>query len=175
VPLVWQIEHFYCVPACLKMVLEYLNNSGMLTTPAPNLSLYDIAGILKTEDGTWAHNVPLINAELEVAIPSVEFEDEYKPHTPKEIEQELEGGRPCVAIIDLTDGIHHVWHAVVVTHIDIDANQIVYNDPAIPVERIQPLSAFSALWNRALTTLLKVQIGRNTRTVITQFAGDSKA
>jgi len=151
------------------MVLEYLNQSKRLTTPAPNLTIHDIAKAVKTQDGTWATDVSSINPLLEEAIPSVEFEDEYRTRKPREIDDEITAGRPCIPFISLTDGIHHTWHAVVVSYINIDRNTITYNDPGPPIERTQPLSEFQGLWTRAMTTLLKVQIGRNTRTVLTQF------
>ena len=72
------------------MVLEYLNSSGMLTTPTPTLGLLEIARIVKTEDGTAAHDVPLINERLEEAIPSVEFEDDYRSRRVGEIVDEID-------------------------------------------------------------------------------------
>lgn len=151
------------------MVLEYLNASGMLTVPLPSLGLREIARLVKTQDGTLAHEVPLINPRLEDAVPSVEFEDDYRSRKVDEIEEEIANLRPCIPWIYLTDGVHHAWHAVVITDIDINANRITYNDPGPPRETTQLLSAFDASWNLGQTNLLKVQIGRNTRTVLTQF------
>jgi hypothetical protein len=151
------------------MVMEYLNNSGMLKVPLPNLNLHQIAKLVRTLDGTMAHDVPAINPSLEEAIPSVEFEDDYKSRISREIEEEIANGRPCIPWMLLTDGVHYGWHAVVVTDIDAKANSITYNDPGPPAETTQPLSEFEHSWNLSWTNLVKVQIGRNTRTVLTQF------
>ena len=169
VPLIAQREEFWCIPACIEMVLEYLNNSEMLSTPTPTFGLDELARILRTKDGTWAHDIPAINPRLEEAIPSVEFEDEYRLRMVEEIDVEVTNRRPCIAMLHLGDGKHRTWHAVVVTDIDIGANRIWYNDPGPPMQRTETLSAFQHFWNMAMTTLLKVQIGRNTRTVLTQF------
>jgi hypothetical protein len=169
VPLIAQQEEFWCVPACIKMVLEYLNSSGMLTVPTPSLALLQIARIVKTQDGTAAHDVPAINEWFEEAVPSVEFEDDYRSRRVNEIEVEIANKRPCIPWMFVTDGIHRACHAVVVTDIDIEANSISYNDPGPPRETTQKLSAFEVAWTLGQTNLLKVQIGRNTRTVLTQF------
>lgn len=169
VPLIPQQEEFYCVPACIKMVMEYLNSSGMLRVPLPTLELREIARVVKTSDGTLAHNVPLINPRLDAAVPSVEFEDEYRSRIIHEIEEEHLRGLPCIPWMLLTDGVHFTHHAVVITDIDRDLNRITYNDPGPPRETTQPLSAFETVWARAQTTLVKLQIGKKTRTVLTQF------
>ena len=169
VPLIPQHEQFYCVPACIKMVLEYLNQRGKLTAPLPDLTISDIAKAIKTQDGTWAPDVPLLNPLLEEANPSVEFEDAYRSRRVEEIDGEIDAGRPCIPFLYLTDGVHHTWHAVVVSYIKIDRNTITINDPGPAIERTMVLSEFQGLWTRAWTTLLKVQIGRSTRTVLTQF------
>jgi len=169
VPLIAQQEEFWCVPACIKMVLEYLNNSGMLKIPAPSLGLQQIARIVKTQDGTAAHDVPAINEWLEDVVPSLEFEDEYRTRRVSEIEAELDAKRPCIPWMFVTDGIHRGFHAVVITDINVQANQITYNDPGPPRETTQALSAFEVQWSMGQTNLLKVQIGRNTRTTLPQF------
>lgn len=152
------------------MVLEYLNQSGMLRVPIPAMNLHEIARAMKWQDGIWAPDVPAINPFLDEAVPSVEFEDDYRVRKVGEIEDEITNKRPCIAFLDLTDGVHHVWHAVTVTHIDIERNSITYNDPGPPIERSGvPLSSFDSAWRAALTTLLKVQIGKHTRTTLPEF------
>jgi hypothetical protein len=172
VPMVPQIEEFYCVPACISMVIRYLNNE-ILSEPAPDLPLLEIAKIVHTQDGTWAPDVKNMNPVVEVAIPSVEFDGEFKVHSLSEIAEEISNRRPCIPIMKLTDGIKWAWHAVVVTHIDIEGNQISFNDPQYNDARFGQktlrLSLFDALWQAALTTLIKIQIGQKTRTVLTQF------
>ena len=78
----------------------------------------------------------------------------------------------------LTDKVRWVWHAVVITDIDIENNRINFNDPqyndARFGERTLRLSFFDALWQAAFTTLVKIQIGHKTRTVITQFLEKEK-
>lgn len=170
VPLIKQHEEFWCVPACIKMVLEYLNRSGMLTIPVPSFTLLEIGKIVQTQDGTRAHNVPLINSHLEQAVPSVEFVDDYKVRSVDEIEEENTARRPCICWMTLTDGhYHNPAHAVVVIDIDQERNRITFNDPGPPRESPQPLSAFQAVWERSYTTMVKLQIGKNTRTVLSQF------
>ncbi len=172
VPFVPQNEAFYCVPACMSMCIRYLNTE-VLTTPIPDFSLSEIAKIVHTQDGTWAPDVKNMNEHLEEGAPSVEFEDEYMVRTLPEIVTEFTAGRPCIPLLKLTDGMKHTWHAIVVTGISIETNQIWYNDPIYSDARFgvrsSKLSAFDALWRAALTTLVKVQIGQKTRTVLTQF------
>ncbi|MDG6925644.1 MAG: C39 family peptidase [Nitrososphaerota archaeon] len=175
VPLIAQDEEFWCVPACIKMVIEYMNGGGRMTVPIPSLTLREIARIVKTEDGTRAHQVPLMNPRMEEAVPSVEFEDDYKVRMVDEIEDENKNLRPTIAWMTLTDGIHRNWgHAVVITDIDRAMNRITYNDPGPPRENTQPLSAFETVWERSYTTLVKIQIGKKTRTVLTQFTEQEK-
>ena len=152
------------------MVLEYFNQSGMLRVPLPNIGLHEIARAMRWSDGVWAPDVPAINPFLEEAVPSIEFEDEYRVRRVDEIDEEIANKRPCIAFLELTDGVHRVWHAVTVTHIDIERNHITYNDPGPPIERSGvPLSSFEKEWRGAYTTLLKVQIGKHTRTTLPEF------
>jgi len=177
VPFVPQVEEFYCVPACISMVIRYLNNE-ILTERAPDLPLMEIARIVHTQDGTWAPDVKNMNPAMEPAIPSVEFDGEFKTHTLAEIDEEISNSRPCIAIMKLTDKVRWAWHAIVVTDIDIEGNKISFNDPQYSDARFGDktirLSLFDALWQAALTTLVKVQIGQKTRTVLTQFVEKEK-
>jgi len=157
------------------MVMEYLNNSGMLRVPLPNLELKEIAKAVKTKDGTLAPDVPALNPRLEEAVPSIEFVDDYRSRVPKEIADEIDNKRPCIPWMLVTDGVHYGWHAVVVTDIDIDGNSITYNDPGPPRETTRLLSEFQHLWDLSWTNLVKVQIGRNTRTVLTAFPSEPVA
>lgn len=157
------------------MVMEYLNSSGMLTTPLPSFTLREIARIVKTEDGTLPTDVPLMNPRIEEAIPSVEFEDGMRDRLIGEIAEENANLRPCIPWMFLTDGVNWTYHAVVVTDINRASNQITYNDPGPPRETTQLLSAFETVWGRAYTTLVKTQIGKKTRTVLTQFVGEREA
>ena len=157
------------------MVMEYLNSSGLLTTPLPSFTLREIARIVRTQDGTLPTDVPLMNPRIEEAIPSVEFEDGMRDRLIGEIVEENNNFRPCIPWMFLTDGVSWTNHAVVVTDISRASNQITYNDPGPPGgrETTQPLSAFETVWGRAYTTLVKIQIGKKTRTVLTQF-GEKK-
>ncbi len=177
VPFVPQVEEFYCVPASLSMVIRFLNQE-LLREPAPDLPLTEIARIVHTQDGTWAPDVSNLNSHVENAVPSVEFDGEFKVHTMGEIAEEIANKRPVIAEMKLTDGIKSTWHAVVVTGIDIDANLISFNDPQYPTaalgEKTIRLSFFDSLWQAAFTTLIKLHIGEKTRTVLTQFVEQEK-
>src|SRR5271156_2072279 len=92
VPLIAQQEQFFCVPTCIKMVIEHLNQSGRLRTLIPDLTVREIAKIVKEEDGTLASEVPLINGHITAASPSVEFEDDFRVRTVNEIDEEISKG-----------------------------------------------------------------------------------
>ena len=154
------------------MVIEHLNQSGRLRTLIPDLTVREIAKIVKEEDGTLAGDVPLINGHITAASPSVEFEDEFRVRTVNEIDEEIAKGLPCVAWQYVGDGVSHHQHAVVVIDIDIQAKWITYNDPGPPREKTEGLDAFERKWLYGGFEFLKVQIGRNSR--IDEFPSESE-
>lgn len=172
VPLLAQQEQFFCVPTCVKMVMEYMNQSGRLRMPIPDLSIREIAKIVKEEDGTLASDVPLINEHIAAASPSVEFEDEFRFRTVNEMNDEISKGLPCIAWQYVGDGVRHHRHAVVVTDIDLEARRITYNDPGPPREHSESLDDFERKWLYCGCDLLKVQIGRNTK--IDEFPSETR-
>ena len=57
------------------MVIEYLNQSGRLRTPITDLTIREIAKIVRESDGTLASDVPLLNEHIAADSLSVKFDD----------------------------------------------------------------------------------------------------
>lgn len=99
VPLFRQPHPEYCVPTCVKMVLEHLRQR--YGNKIPRLSISTIAetiGTLVGGGGTTFDDVTRINEKLLPSEPSVEFSPEY-PCEWKEIVEENEKRKPIIAWI----------------------------------------------------------------------------
>lgn len=159
-----------CVPRCIKMIFNYIGN--FLEGHAPNLDIDDIAEIIDTRrDGTLPQNVRNLNTDLHVlrAIPSLEFDVDLKMHSLSEIEEEIEGNRPAIAWVELSDAAGHTCsHAVVVTGIDRQEDLIYYNDPMLG-EMQQEIGAFLSRWENEDRFLIKVKIGKREQRLLDEY------
>ena len=151
------------------MVLDYLNRIKLIEK-APDLSEGDIARIIQTRpSGTHFFNVVLLNKAIVSAVPSVEFSPEYKAHTLRDIEKELELRYPVIVWIVTTDEAGNDYiHSIVVTGIDTNQNVIHYNDPTYG-KKAEQLSQFLAKWEKHGARMVKVQIGRLVRKTLEEW------
>jgi hypothetical protein len=151
------------------MLFMYIGNC--LGGQSPDLDIDDIAQILGTKaDGTLPLGIRNLNTNLNVlrAIPSLEFEVDLKMHSLSEIEAEIEGNRPVIAWVELSEGVHRSTHAVVITHVDRDKNLLYYNDPIFG-EREEEIGSFLARWENADRILVKVRIGKREQRLLDEY------
>jgi hypothetical protein len=162
-----QEDSFSCVPRCVKMILQYIKER--LNGKIPSISLEDIGEVIETcEDGTYPDKVANLNNDKRIlkSSPSIEFNYDQKMHSIKEIEDELNSGRPVIAWTELTDNSHSCGHAVVITGIDISQSVIYYNDPILG-KKMEDLSVFTSKWDSIFRILITVRIGQ--RRILDEF------
>ena len=140
VPMFGQPIFYYCVPACIKMVVEYVRREH--GTKIPRLKISTIARIVKTTiDGTAPKDVENMNEALARSVPSVEFKTQFLGRFP-EIVRELNEKRPVIVWINCVDPPDTVWHAIVVTGFDPEHNKIFYNEPDGAIENEEEVGIF---------------------------------
>jgi len=167
VPLVYQENDSYCTPACIKMVLEFIeaqNPEGFL----PSMDIDEIAEAIGTDElGTPLENIENINKELERAVPSVEFKAEMNCSF-KEIEDEILQGRVVIAWIYLLYN-----HSVVVTGMNKDLLKIYCNDPESG-KREMEMGEFISAWRGSDNVLIKVKIGGKLQRIMPEYADETQ-
>lgn len=166
VPIFRQPIVYYCVPACIKMVLEYARREH--GTKIPRLKISTIARIVKTTlDGTAPKDVENMNEHLARSVPSVEFKTEFLCRFP-ELRAELDAERPVIVWINCVDPPDTVWHAVVVTGFDPETNKVFYNDPDSTTQKEEDVGVFNRKWG-VQGRLVKVLIGRKQQRHINEW------
>lgn len=157
----------YCVPACLKMVLDYArerNGSGV-----PRLSIKTIARVVKTKfEGTAPKDVENLNRLLYRSRPSVKFKAEFMGRFPT-VEKELIEYRPVIVWINSVDPPDIVWHAVVVYGFQPETNHVLFRDPENKNPRDMEVGMFVDKWG-IQARLIKVIIGEKEQTHIVDWA-----
>ena len=134
-----QPTNYYCVPACLKMVIEYAKRT--LNVKIGRISLKRIAKAINANiDGTAFDDIENINELLENSNPLMEFKIKM-PGNFTEIRNELDEGRPVIAWINIAEPPDEVWHSVVIKGYDIQRNIIIYMDPQFG-EREEAIGTF---------------------------------
>lgn len=167
VPMFGQPIFYYCVPTCVKMVLEYVREKHGKTR-IPRLSIKRIANVVKTTvDGTAPRDVENMNEALSGAVPSVEFEAKFLSRFPEVIE-ELNGERPVIVWINVVEPPDIVLHAVVITGFDPETNKVFFNDPDGAVEKTEEVGIFVRKWGD-YARLVKVLIGRKQQRHINEW------
>jgi len=171
VPLFRQPHVDYCVPACIKMVLEYLRN--IHGDKVPRLSIKTIAKTIRTEvgKGTVFHDITKINEMISSSLPSVDFVVEY-PCEWDEIVEENENRKPIIAWIWLSDNRGHgCGHSVVVFDIDRSEGVIYYNDPALGVVQ-EDIGKFISKWEdeNVNSSLIKVRVGEKIQRKLPEYS-----
>jgi len=177
VPLFRQPHPDYCVPTCLKMILEYLRER--YGNKVPRLSISTIAETIETlvgGGGTTFDDVTRINERLLASEPSVEFSPEY-PCEWREIVEENEKGKPIIAWIWLSSDRasdnreHGCGHSVVIFDINVSEGVIYYNDP-IHGNVDEDIGRFISKWEHedVNKTLIKVKVGERVQRKIPEYA-----
>jgi len=160
VPFFGQPDPDYCVPACIKMVLEHIKN--VYDGKIPRLSISNIATSIRTRKGrgTSFDTIKEINELLSGSEPSVEFFPEF-PCEWEEVEEENDNRNPIIAWKWLSDNRGGgTGHSVVVIDVNHDEGIIVYNDPLVG-EKNEDVGSFISAWEdeNVNRTLIKVRIG----------------
>lgn len=167
VPMFGQPIFYYCVPACIKMVLEYIREKH--GEKIPRLSIKTIARVVRTTiDGTTPKDVENMNEALRRAEPSVEFKAKFLSRFP-EITKELNEERPVIVWINVVEPPDTVLHAVVITGFDPETNTVFFNDPDGGVEKTEEVGVFIKKWG-VHARLVKVLIGRKQQRHIDEWA-----
>jgi ABC-type bacteriocin/lantibiotic exporter with double-glycine peptidase domain len=134
----------YCVPACIKMILEYLRQD--YGDNIPRLSLSRIARIVETKwDGTSPKDVENINKYLETKV-CIKFKAQFMGHF-QDIEKELREKRPVIVWVNIAPAPNLLWHAVVVRGFDPDTNSVFFNDPWDNREKSEEVGVFIQKWS----------------------------
>ena len=159
----------FCVPACLKMILDYLGKAT--GNPSLSFSLKQIARIIHTKsDGTDFDDVVDINKRLERVVPSVEFEVNPRPYNFKDIEHELANQRPVIAWLYISDANGGCCHSAVVTGYDRINQKIMINDP-LRGQLSMAVGDFMDEWQKTSQTLIRLKLGTRIQRRMTEFTG----
>lgn len=170
VPLIHQEYNYDYVPACVKMMIEYLNKE-ILSIKIPDMTLKQIGKIIDTRsDGTYPHSIEKINKAILGAVPSVEFESKYAPHTFEKIVQEYAKKRPVIAWIRISKSDGDFTHVVVVNGINKDEYLIQYQDPKFGT-KVESIGDFITKWSAENRVLAKLILGRRNHKVLTAWQG----
>lgn len=173
VPLYGQQTFYYCVPASVKMVLEYVGKKHKVKN-FPKLSIKRIAKIVKTNrDGTLPTDVENMNEALCKATPSIEFEAKFLGGFP-EIREQLRPPKenPVIAWVNCVEPPDILLHAIVVTGFDSETNTVFYNEPDGGVKKKMEVGVFIKKWGNS-ARMVKVLIGRVTQRKIYEWSADS--
>lgn len=167
VPIFGQQRPNYCVPTCVKMVLEYVRKKH--GRKIPRLSIKTIARVTKTAiDGTAPKDVERLNEILSRAEPSVEFQARFLGRFP-EVIKELDEESPVIAWINVVEPPDVVLHAVVITGFDSETNIVFFNDPYDKTEKKEEIGVFIKKWG-VYARLVKVLIGKKQQRYINEWA-----
>lgn len=157
----------YCVPACLKMVLDCLRQLYG-SNEIPNYSISKLAKQIKTDakngGQTILENVSLVNDLLKTRNFRIKFTPTY-PCEWKTILKENGNGRPVIAWIwdaDKNKPEVGTGHSVVVTDVDKENGVIFLNDPARG-QISMDIVTFISRWDNENVdkTLILLEIGEN--------------
>lgn len=165
VPLWGQPARNYCVPACLKMLLEFLRqNYG---DAIPKLSISQIARIVNTQwDGTAPKDVENINKYFEAKL-CIDFKAEYMRRFP-EIQKELTEERPVITWINSQKPPDTLWHAVVVRGFN-ESNFVVYNDPWDCKRKTEEVGIFINKWGTE-AKMVKLLISKEKQSYLYEYS-----
>lgn len=163
IPLVFQEHDFSCVPTCIKMVLDFIqeqNPEGYI----PEIDLEEVSSAIGTDElGTALENVKNINKKLEKAVPSIEFEALMNCNL-DEIESEILKGNPVIAWIK-----NPFPHSIVLTGLDKELLVVYCNDPQKGKVRME-MGEFMSAWERMDNVLIKVKIGEKIQRIIPEYS-----
>ncbi len=166
VPLFRQPHPDYCVPACIKMVIDYLRQVYG-DAEIPNYLVSKIARQIKTDakngGQTILENVALINDLLSTRNFHIRFISKY-PCEWKTVIQENENGKPVIAWVwnaDRNDPTIGSGHSVVITDVDRENGTVDFNDPAVGFRKLDIVTFISQWENENVDkTLILLEIDK---------------
>lgn len=139
------------------MMLDYA--SQHLGVKIPDLDLDEIRRVVRTQDdGTLPGDAPRINRRLVPASHKVELIHSMR-NTFRDIEMELEAGRPVIACIMIESEDRAFRHAVVITNIDKNRLVVEYDDPFFGRRECE-VPSFLKEWEECESVLIKLRIDR---------------
>ena len=166
VPIWGQPSRNYCVPACIKMILEFLRER--YGEDIPRLSLSRIARIIGTQwDGTAPKDVENINKYFKAKL-CIEFKAEFMRHFP-EIRKELEEGKPVIAWVNDQIPPDKLWHAVVVCGFNPDINAVIFNDPWDARKKSEEVGIFIKKWG-VEAKMVKLLISKEKQSTLHEYS-----
>lgn len=164
VPLWGQPARNYCVPTCLKMVIEFLRER--YGEAIPRLSIKQIARIVNTQwDGTAPKDVERINEYFEAKL-CIEFKALYMRHFP-EIQKELDEERPVIAWINSQKPPDKLWHSVVVR--GFEPNFVIFNDPWDCKRKSEEVGLFISKWGTE-AKMVKLYISKEKQSYLYEYS-----
>jgi len=175
VPLYLQPHIDFCVPTCIKMVLDSLRLAH--GEKIPRLSIRTIRKTVRTQEGrgTTFDDIDRINQRLLPSIPSVKFCPEF-PCEWSTVGKENREGRPIIAWLWIPDDrdpqrIRGCGHSVVITDLDESLGEVFYNDP-LKGECKEDTGSFISKWEHEAVnrTLIRVEVGERKQREISEFA-----
>jgi hypothetical protein len=175
VPLFLQPRPDYCVPTCIKMVLESLRLKH--GEKVPRLSIKTIARIVKTEvgRGTSFDDIPRVNTRMLPSIPSLKFYAEF-PCPWDDIIRENKEEKPIIAWMWLPNskdptGERGCGHSVVITDLDLSLGEIYYNDPIKGVCQ-EDMGKFISKWEHEAVnrSLIRVEVGERAQRDLSEYS-----
>lgn len=175
VPLVGQQNGVTCVPACIKMILDYISRAEDPWGDIPEFDVSEISEILKTDElGTSLENIKNLNKNDRIltAIPSIEFVNRHGCKF-DEIRTELANNRPVIAWISPSEVFTGLAHSIVITGVDESKLLVYLNDPLLG-KKVERLANFSSLWDKADRVPIKVQIGLRTQRKLDEFTKNKR-
>lgn len=154
VPHVDQDDDYSCVPACVKMVVQFhhqRNNS------LPNPTFDEIKRAIGTRpDGTMLDDVPKVNRLLKSATHKLEFTFSERASF-EEIEKELSEGRPVIAWLKKVNDRRIASHSVVIKEVSRETLTIAYEDPFYG-QQASSITQFMGEWNNSANILIRATI-----------------
>jgi hypothetical protein len=170
VPLWNQPTDNYCVPTCIKMILEYLRQR--YPNGIPQLSISRIAHIVNTQwDGVAPRDVENINEYFSAKL-CLQFKAQFMAHFP-DIEKELREERPVIVWLNILPPPDLLWHAVVVVGFDPEFNSVFYNDPWDNKEKREEVGVFIQKW-RTEAKMVKLLISKGQQTYLETYSKENK-
>lgn len=174
VPLVYQENSHSCVPACLKMVIDFLRTTTRRTSTdvLPSLNIKQIGRIVGTDlTGTSLEGIKNLNMNRKILklVPSLEFGCKQLCEF-EEIVAEIKSNRPVIAWISASDEKTQFkfTHSVVITGVDAEGQAICYNDP-IWGEKEESVADFMRKWEGTDRTLIKIEIGTRAQRLLDEW------
>jgi hypothetical protein len=171
VPLWGQPSRNYCVPACIKMILEFLRK--VYGDDIPRLNISSIARIVRTQwDGTAPKNVELMNQYFEARV-CVKFKAKAMMRFP-DIIKELDEHKPVIVWLNVAkNSTDNLWHSIVVTDFDPKTNYFTFNDPWDTKEKTEEAGKFLQKWGTE-AKMVKLLISTNEQTYLGKWLRENQ-